>query len=113
MAYEWFNNIDQVIWHFEECVERAAGSHRAMLGMAPSAGDEARARLRKLAQSGRPLEMIKDVEDLNESDVRDTSESLAAAAVEHAADRGSRHVTREDVAAAIDSGGAYPYIARD
>lgn len=108
MGYEWFDQIDAVVWDLEAMIERATSKH-TMLGMAPSAGDEARARLRRIAAGLAPLALIDECETLKKSDVTEASEALAAAAVENAVGRGSRHVTREDVGAAIDAGVAYPY----
>lgn len=112
MAYEWYDSIDSIVYHLEDCINAAASAHSSMLGVAPSAGDEARARLRKNASSKAPLALINEVEDmkLSESAVREASEAIATAAVNAAVDRGSRHITREDVGAAIVETGAYPYV---
>lgn len=110
MGFEWFNEIDRVVWHFEAVVERLAGEN--MLGMAPSAGDEARATLRRRSSAdGSPLKMLDDVEGLSEADVNATAEALAEGAVEAALARNSRHVTREDVKTALNSS-SYPWVAR-
>jgi histone H3/H4 len=107
MAYDWYDEIDQLVYHFESCVESAASS-RSMLGMAPSAGDEARSRLRSVAAGLSPLQLIEEVESVTRSDVKDAAKALAEAAVDIASARGSRHVTREDVSAAISSA-SYPF----
>jgi histone H3/H4 len=112
MGYDWYDGVDRLVWFLEECIERGASAHASIQGMAPSAGDEARARLRAIASSVAPLQLVEDSADLVESDVRALTESIAAAAVDAASDRGSRHVTREDMSTAIDAVGAYPYRSR-
>ena len=107
MAYDWYDEIDQVVWHFEACVEKAAAS-RGMIGMAPSAGDEARARLRQIAGGLSPRELIDEVESVSRDDVKSAAAALAEAAVDNADGRGSRHVTRDDVRSAL-SGADYPF----
>ncbi len=108
MGYEWFDRIDQVVWELEAMIESATQQH-TMLGMAPSAGDEARACLRRIAGAVNPLALIEECEDVQKSGVSATNEALATAAVDNAVSRGSRHVTREDVASAISAGIEYPY----
>ena len=109
MAYDWYDEIDQVVWHFESCVE-AAARDRGMLGMAPSAGDEARAILRRIAGALSPRELIDEVEGVSRDDVKSAAAALANGAVDKADARGSRHVTREDVSAALPDVGAYPFV---
>jgi hypothetical protein len=113
MAFEWYDQIDRIVWHLEECVQQAAQKKNDMLGMAPSAGDEARARLRAVAAAKPPLELIAQVDGLSESDVQAVTQTIAVAAVDLAADRGSMHVTREDLAAAVHECGTYPYLPMD
>ena len=112
MSYEWFNRIDEVVWHLEERIETACREHPGLLGAAPSAGDEARKRLRERAAAKHPLALADDVEDrgLKKKDVDAASDAIAASAVTRAVARGSRHVTREDVASAIREDGGYPYL---
>ena len=109
MAYDWYDEIDSLIWHFESKVEEAAKG-RGMIGMAPSAGDEARARLRRVAADVSPRELVDEVEKLSRSDINGVVEALALGAVDRAHGRGSRHVTREDVSAALNAEGAYPFV---
>ena len=111
MGYEWYDQIDQIVWDLESMIESACSGK--MLGMAPSAGDEARARLRRNASALAPLALMDECEKLKRADVTEASESLAQAAVERALGRGSRHVTREDVGAAIDDSGPFPYLRKD
>ena len=108
MSYEWYDQIDQLGYAFEDAVGQAAASH-SMLGMAPSAGDEARARLRRVAGALTPLDLLAEVEGTTRAEVLAATEAVAKAAVEAAVRRGSRHVTREDVSAAISKVAAYPY----
>lgn len=109
MAYDWYDEIDQLVWHFESCVETGTQS-RGMLGMAPSAGDEARAILKRVAGAVSPRELMDEVEGISRSDVNAAARALADAAVDKAGARGSRHVTREDVSAALADAGAYPFV---
>jgi hypothetical protein len=107
MDFEWFNDIDRVVWHLEEVMESAA-KKAGLMGAAPSACDEARARLRRNSSGKRPLDLINEVEGFKESDCKAASETLAAEAVDRAYARSSQHVTREDVAGAV-GGAPYPY----
>lgn len=107
MGYEWYDDIDGIVWRLEAAIERGASAQS--LGVAPSAGDEARKRLRDSAARLPPRDLVRESEDVQAAAVDKATDALAAAAVKHAAARGSRHVTREDVAAVIDAGGAFPY----
>jgi len=110
VGFEWFNEIDQVVYGFEGTVEQVAGAK--MIGMAPSAGDEARSILRRRAgEDGSPRKMLEDVAKLTRGAVEATTEALAGAAVEAAMARGSRHVTREDVQTAL-ADASYPWVKR-
>ena len=109
MAYDWYDDIDRLGWNFEDEVQQATADQRHSLGMAPSAGDEVRAVLRQVA-SVAPSQLVEEASHTNRSDVDASITSIAIAAVEAAIARGSRHVTREDVQAAVRKVGVYPLV---
>jgi hypothetical protein len=112
MGYEWYNQVDQLSWRAEELMEaRIAQDHMGMLGTAPSAMDQIRSHLRAQASLRPPAALVEEAADLDEADVMETIEALASAAVGHAVDRNSEHVTRQDVMAVVDSL-AYPFNPR-
>ena len=112
MGYEWYNRIDQLAWRAEELMEaRIAQKHTGMLGTAPSATDQIRSHLRAQAALRPPASLVEETEDLRETDVMEAVSTLAEAAVDHAADRSSEHVTREDVLAVMPTVN-YPFNPR-
>jgi hypothetical protein len=109
MGFEWFNQIDRIVWDLEAQIESLIfQSHPDMIGMAPSAGDEVRTVLRQNASRMDPTDRTAETETISESEVSEATQSLAEAVVAHATDRTSRHVTREDIAAVIASQ-PYPF----
>jgi hypothetical protein len=108
MGYEWFDDIDAIAYHFEECVEVAAKAHGALLGMAPSAGDALRTHLRNRTTNRKPLLLITECETVKRADVEEATNLAAEAAVLNATSRDSQHVTREDVEAALKTA-TYPF----
>lgn len=110
MAYEWFDDIESIVYGLEAQIESAASARS--IGVAPSAGDEARKRLRAVAAARSPRDLVLEAESVDSAAVEKASKALAADAVKRAAARGSRHVTREDVAAAVDAGGVFPYLRK-
>ena len=110
MAYEWFDDIESIVYGLEAQIGSAANA--LSIGVAPSCGDEARKRLRAVAAAKAPRDLVVEAEGVARDGVDKAAKALAAAAVKRASGRGSRHVTREDVAAAIDAGGAFPFARK-
>lgn len=112
MSYEWFNELDSIGWHFESCVQQAISGTSGLLGAAPSAVDQIRTHLRYQSSCRTPLQLLDEVEGVTEAEVKQVIDEVARGAVQHAAARGSQHVTREDVTAIVGQAN-YPFTPRD
>ena len=110
MAYDWFDDVESIVYGLEAQIESAASARS--IGVAPSAGDEARKRLRAVAAGKSPRDLVVEAEKVDQAGVDKASKVVAADAVKRAAARASRHVTREDVGAAIDAVGTFPYVRK-
>ena len=109
MPYDWYDDIDQIGWSFQDGVQQATASRSESLGMAPSAGDELRAQLKRVAAVP-PLQLVEEAESTDRASVAALIIAISTASVESAVSRGSRHITRDDVRAAIQAVGRYPFV---